>query len=71
MKSQKSIALVAHDNRKKDLIEWVEWNVNILLNHRLTCTGTTGNLVESTIKNKAATMDIPSDFMIQHVSVNG
>jgi hypothetical protein len=33
MKAQKNIALVAHDNRKKDLVEWVEWNVNILLNH--------------------------------------
>jgi len=26
MKAKKNIALVAHDNRKKDLIEWVEWN---------------------------------------------
>ena len=26
MKKQKSIALVAHDNRKKDLIEWVRFN---------------------------------------------
>ena len=65
MKAQKNIALVAHDNRKKDLVEWVEWNVNILLNHKLTCTGTTGNLVEKTIHDKLTTMNIPHDFTIQ------
>ncbi|MDP2364588.1 MAG: methylglyoxal synthase, partial [Ignavibacteria bacterium] len=48
----KSIALVAHDNRKKDLVEWAEWNYKDLLEHKLICTGTTGNLVESAIKNK-------------------
>lgn len=49
----KSIALVAHDNRKKDLVEWVEWNYNELLHHSLICTGTTGSLVEDAIKKKA------------------
>jgi methylglyoxal synthase len=48
----KSIALVAHDNRKKDLVEWVEWNYKDLLEHKLICTGTTGSLVENAIKNK-------------------
>jgi methylglyoxal synthase len=48
----KSIALVAHDNRKKDLVEWAEWNYKDLLEHKLICTGTTGNMVESAIKNK-------------------
>lgn len=48
----KSIALVAHDNRKKDLVEWVEWNYRDLLIHKLICTGTTGNMVENAIKNK-------------------
>jgi methylglyoxal synthase len=65
MKAQKSIALVAHDNRKKDLIEWIEWNVNILLDHKLTCTGTTGNLVEKTIQDKLAKMNTPHDVTIQ------
>jgi methylglyoxal synthase len=65
MKAQKRIALVAHDNRKKDLIEWIEWNVNILLDHTLTCTGTTGNLVEKTIRNKLAKMNTPHDVTIQ------
>jgi methylglyoxal synthase len=52
MKSIKRIALVAHDNRKKDLIEWVEWNWSALLDHKLICTGTTGTLVEGAIMRK-------------------
>lgn len=54
MNAQKHIALVAHDNRKKDLIEWVEWNVDVLLKHHLTCTGTTGALVEQAIAERLA-----------------
>jgi len=52
MEKSKIIALVAHDNRKKDLVEWVEFNYKTLLGHRLICTGTTGRLVEETIKRK-------------------
>ena len=52
MDNQKNIAIVAHDNRKKDIIEWVEWNFDILLKHQLTCTGTTGNLVEKAFLGK-------------------
>jgi methylglyoxal synthase len=52
MKNIKRIALVAHDNRKKDLIEWVDWNWNALLNHKLICTGTTGTLVEDALTRK-------------------
>ena len=48
----KNIALVAHDNRKKDLIEWVQWNHEILLAHHLIYTGSTGKLVEKTIARK-------------------
>ena len=48
----KRIALVAHDHRKKDLIEWVEWNYQILLQHTLVSTGTTGGLVEKAIRAK-------------------
>ena len=50
MKQTKRIALVAHDNRKKDLIEWVSWNRDFLLDHVLICTGTTGKLVEEAMK---------------------
>ena len=49
----KNIALVAHDNRKKDLIEWVRWNCDTLLQHNLICTGTTGKLIEETLAQHA------------------
>lgn len=49
MKRKKRIALVAHDNRKLDMIEWVEFNREILLQHNLVCTGTTGKLVEEAL----------------------
>lgn len=48
----KRIGLVAHDNRKRDLLEWVEHNWETLRLHRLTCTGTTGRLVEEVINKK-------------------
>jgi len=53
----KTIALVAHDNRKKDLVEWVEWNFKELLNHNLVCTGTTGRLVEGALMRKQGVKD--------------
>jgi len=52
MEKKKSVALVAHDNRKTDLVEWVEFNYDTLLSHQLICTGTTGRLVEETINRK-------------------
>ena len=63
MESVKRIALVAHDNCKKDLVEWVDWNWRILLKHSLFCTGTTGRLVEETLLTRleghpAAHLDI-------------
>lgn len=57
MELTKNIALVAHDNRKKDLIEWVEWNYEVLMKHKLICTGTTGRLVEEAIKKRSALQD--------------
>ncbi len=48
-KKRKTIALVAHDNRKKELAEWVEWNHDALLQHNIICTGTTGKLIEETL----------------------
>ena len=45
----KRIAMIAHDNRKKDLIDWVEWNWETLQDHQIICTGTTGRLVEEAL----------------------
>ena len=42
----KRIALVAHDNKKKDLIEWAYYNRTVLSQHELIATGTTGKLLE-------------------------
>jgi methylglyoxal synthase len=49
MNRQKTIALVAHDHRKNDLMEWARWNSKILLEHKLICTGTTGKLINKTL----------------------
>lgn len=43
---RKRIALVAHDNKKKDLIEWANHNALVLAKHELIATGTTGKLLE-------------------------
>lgn len=42
---QKHIALVAHDGRKEDLLEWIEFNKDTLQRHFLYGTGTTGKLI--------------------------
>ena len=47
----KTIALVAHDNRKNDLVEWVKHNRNQLQGHRFFATGTTGSLLTNILDN--------------------
>jgi methylglyoxal synthase len=44
--ARKRIALVAHDNKKQELIEWSLYNKDTLANHELFATGTTGLLIE-------------------------
>jgi len=46
---RKRIALVAHDNKKKDLMEWAKFNRGLLLKHELCATGTTGTLLEKVL----------------------
>lgn len=45
MKEKLNIALVAHDARKQELMEWVRHNIQTLNNHTLYATGTTGRLI--------------------------
>ncbi|HOV46198.1 MAG: methylglyoxal synthase [Spirochaetes bacterium] len=46
MDKQKRIALVAHDNKKRDLFEWVTFNKETLNKHIIYATGTTGRILE-------------------------
>jgi len=65
MKTTKTIALVAHDNRKRGLVEWVKWNYLGLSQHRLVCTGTTGRLAEEAIRASYAEAETePPDLLI-------
>jgi methylglyoxal synthase len=47
MNVRKRIALIAHDNRKFDLLEWARYNAGTLAQHELYATGTTGRLLTS------------------------
>lgn len=46
---RKRIALVAHDNKKGELIDWVQRNRDQLIKHELHATGTTGKLIETAL----------------------
>ena len=45
IKRQKNIALIAHDGKKQDMIQWCYDNKDILKNHRLSGTGTTARMI--------------------------
>ncbi len=49
MGPRKRIALVAHDNKKQDLVEWARFNKSVLAEHDLYTTGTTGVILEHEI----------------------
>lgn len=49
LKARKRIALIAHDHKKAELIEWAIYNKTVLSRHELYATGTTGKLIEEAL----------------------
>ena len=49
MNKKKRIAVVSHDNKKVDLINWAYSNKKVLTQHDLVATGSTGNILEGTL----------------------
>jgi len=52
LRKSKRIALVAHDNKKSDLIDWCYYNRRALSDHHLMATGTTGRLLQQKLDMK-------------------
>jgi hypothetical protein len=46
MHHDKNVALVAHDNKKRDLVEWTKYNRDLLPYHKVYATGTNGEILE-------------------------
>jgi len=47
--TRKRIALIAHDNKKKELIEWAKYNREVMLKSEVFATGTTGKMLEKEV----------------------
>lgn len=58
MQTKLTIALVAHDNRKADMVDWAVHNALFLASHQLVCTGTTGRLIADAFKEHGIDADI-------------
>jgi len=74
MEKRKKIALVAHDNKKEDLLEWVKFNRYLLSLHELYATGTTGKLIEKEAGlniNKLKSGPLGGDMQIGAKIANG
>lgn len=58
MKEKLTIALVAHDNRKADMVDWARYNADYLSKHHIVCTGTTGGLIKKAFDELGVQADI-------------
>jgi methylglyoxal synthase len=74
MLPDKRIALVAHDNKKRDLVEWARFNRDLLAHHTVYATGTTGAILEKELGFKIEKLQsgpIGGDQQIGARIVNG
>ena len=53
-----TIAIVAHDQRKADMVDWTVFNASTLSKHTLICTGTTGRLIKTAFDAKGVHAEI-------------
>ncbi len=60
MKKTLTIALVAHDNRKADMVDWVKYNAEMLVRHNIVCTGTTGGLIRQVFEKENLKSNVQS-----------
>lgn len=58
MKDRLTIALVAHDHRKADMVDWAKYNAQYLSRHHLVCTGTTGSLIKKAFDELGIESDV-------------
>ncbi len=58
MNKRLTIALVAHDQRKADMVEWAVYNAETLSKHQLICTGTTGGLIQEALEKKGIDAEV-------------
>jgi methylglyoxal synthase len=58
MSKKLTIALVAHDHRKADMVEWCYYNSDFLSKQHLVCTGTTGRLIKESFDEKGVEAEI-------------
>ena len=58
MKKKLTVALVAHDRRKQDMVEWALKNAGFLSKHNLVCTGTTGTLIHEAFQKENISAEI-------------
>ncbi|MDR1562911.1 MAG: methylglyoxal synthase [Dysgonamonadaceae bacterium] len=58
MNKRLTIALVAHDHRKADMVDWAVFNAETLSHHKLVCTGTTGKLIRKALGERNINAEI-------------
>ena len=58
MNKKLTIAIVAHDQRKADMVDWTLYNAKTLSKHTLICTGTTGKLIKAAFEEKGISAEV-------------